>query len=152
MKVVIQRVNNAEVKTANGKISSMGKGLLCLVGIDRNDVPEDAAFLAGKTAGLRIFEDSCGKMNLNVKQAGGGILSVPQFTLLGFLKKGNRPSFDAAAPPEKARGLWEQYNSFLISENLPLHRGAFGEHMEVKLTNCGPVTIILESGGSSREH
>ena len=145
MRVVVQRVAKAGVKVDGQVTASTGCGLLCLVGIGRNDTEENAEYLAVKTANLRIFEDDCGKMNLSIRQAGGEILSVPQFTLLGRLKKGSRPSFDEAAEPAKALALWEAYNSFLVREGIPVQKGSFGDHMEVSLINDGPVTIILKS-------
>lgn len=149
MKVVVQRVREASVSVEGRVIASTGKGFLCLAGIGRKDTPEDALRLAGKTAGLRVFEDCFGRMNLDIKQICGEILSVPQFTLLGRTEKGNRPSFDDAAGPEKAAELWEQYNNFLAESGIPVGRGEFGKHMEISLLNDGPVTIILESGGKT---
>ncbi len=148
MRVVVQRAAKACVKVGGQVTASTGCGLLCLVGIGKNDTEEDAEYLAVKTAKLRISEDDRGKMNLSIRQTGGEILSVPQFTLLGRLKKGSRPSFDEAAEPEKALALWEAYNAILAREGITVKKGSFGDHMEVSLINDGPVTIILESGES----
>ncbi len=145
MKVLVQRAGKAIVKTGGGVRASIGPGLLCLVGIGKEDSEEDAASLAGKTAGLRIFDDGSGRMNLDIRQIRGEILSVPQFTLFGRLKKGNRPSFDDAAAPETALELWERYNGFLAESGITVKKGAFGEHMEITLVNDGPVTIMLDS-------
>lgn len=145
MRIVIQRVGRAEVRAPGGRSAGIGRGLLCLFGAAKEDDAEDAAFLGKKTLNLRIFEDGSGKMNLNIMQTRGEILSIPQFTLLGSLQKGNRPSYDAAAGPEKAFELWEIYNEELSVEGVPPGKGFFGERMEVSLVNEGPVTIILDS-------
>ncbi len=145
MKVVVQRAGKASVKTSGRVRASIGPGLLCLVGIGKEDSDEDAASLAKKTAGLRIFDDGSGRMNLDIKQVRGEILSIPQFTLLGRMKKGNRPSFDDAAEHDKALRLWERYNDCLSESGIPVRKGQFGEHMAITLVNDGPVTIILES-------
>lgn len=145
MRVVIQRAGKAGVTTGDGKDARIGPGLLCLVGVAEDDDPSDAQALAKKTSRLRVFEDGSGRMNLDIGQTGGEVLSIPQFTLLGSLKKGSRPSFDQAAGPEKALELWELYNQALAREGLPVQKGFFGEHMKVSLVNEGPVTIILDS-------
>jgi D-aminoacyl-tRNA deacylase len=145
VKVVVQRAGKASVKTRGAVRASIGPGLLCLVGVGKEDSEEDAASLAGKTAGMRIFDDGSGRMNLDIKQIRGEILSIPQFTLFGRLKKGNRPSFDDAAHPEAALELWERYNGFLAEYGIAVKKGAFKEHMEITLVNDGPATIILDS-------
>jgi D-aminoacyl-tRNA deacylase len=144
MIAVIQRVKRAGVSLKDGTTSEIGKGLLCFIGVGKNDSREEASQMADKTLSLRIFDDDTGKMNLNVRQIGGEILSVPQFTLLGRLRKGNRPSFDDAAAPEKALALWKFYNNCLSQECAAVKEGAFGKHMDVSLLNDGPVTIILK--------
>ena len=144
MKTVIQRVAKAQVSD-NEVISQIGKGFLILVGVGKEDTKKDAEFIAGKIASLRIFEDNNGKMNLDIKQAGGEILSVPQFTLLADTHKGNRPGFDRAASPEIAKVIWKELNTRLTNEGINVSEGKFGAHMLVELVNDGPVTILLDT-------
>ncbi|NJP36562.1 D-aminoacyl-tRNA deacylase [Alkalicoccus luteus] len=146
MKVIVQRVKNASV-TANGEISGeIDHGLMLLVGVTHSDQEKDVQYTADKIAGLRIFEDSNGKMNLSVSNTGGSILSVSQFTLYGDVRKGRRPNFMQAAPPEEAERLFDAFNDRLRSvHGLPVETGVFGAMMDVKLTNDGPVTLIVDS-------
>ena len=144
MRAVVQRVSEAGV-TVEGRVAgAIGKGLLVLVGIGHADTEETARTLAAKIARLRIFQDAEGKMNLSVQDVGGGVLAVSQFTLLADTRKGNRPSFTGAAPPEAANRLYEVFCAALADLGLPVARGIFGAHMDVRLTNDGPVTIIME--------
>ena len=145
MRAVVQRVSRAQV-TVNGEITGqIGLGLLVLLGVGRNDTEADAKYLAEKIAGLRIFEDEQGKINRSVQDAGGSVLAVSQFTLYGDVRRGKRPSFDAAAPPEKARELYEFFVEQFRSAGLRCETGRFQETMKVELVNEGPVTILLDS-------
>jgi D-tyrosyl-tRNA(Tyr) deacylase len=144
MKVVLQRVERAAVTVDGAEKANIGKGFLLLVGIGREDSVETAGTIAGKVTKMRVFEDENGKMNLDIRQVGGEVLSVPQFTLLARTEKGNRPGFDDAADPAMARGLWESFNERLRSEGLTVREGEFGAHMEVSLVNDGPVTFVIE--------
>jgi D-tyrosyl-tRNA(Tyr) deacylase len=146
MRVVIQRVSEASVSIEGKLFSSIGKGLLVLVGVEENDSQEDAAELAGKISQLRIFDDSDSVMNLSVKDIGGEILAVSQFTLHANTKKGNRPSYIRAARPEKAIPLYEYFVSCLSTETgKNIYTGKFGAMMKVSLINDGPVTIIIDT-------
>jgi D-tyrosyl-tRNA(Tyr) deacylase len=144
MRAVIQRVSEAGVTVEGRPTGAIGKGLLVLVGIGRADTEETARALAAKIARLRIFQDAQGKMNLSVQDVGGGVLAVSQFTLLADTRKGNRPSFADAAPPEDANRLYEVFCAAIADLGLPVARGIFGAHMDVRLVNDGPVTIVLE--------
>lgn len=145
MRIVVQRSKEASV-TINGSLTgSIEQGLVLLVGVTHEDTEEDARYLADKVAGLRIFEDASGKMNLSVQETGGQILSVSQFTLYGDCRKGKRPSFMAAARPELAEPLYRRFNELLSERGLTVATGRFGEMMDVRLVNWGPVTLILES-------
>ena len=146
MRIVIQRVKSAEVRVDGNLISSIGKGLLILVGISKNDTEKEVKEIAKKVPFLRIFEDEKGKMNLSIKDVGGEILSVSQFTLYADTSRGRRPGFEMAAPRDVAIDLWDKFNQFLREEGLKVKEGVFGEHMEVSLINDGPVTIIMEEG------
>ncbi len=149
MKLVVQRVKQASVTVDGEKISGIGQGLLVLCGVGCEDTEYDARHLAGKTARLRIFEDADGKMNLSVKDMGGEILAVSQFTLYGDCGKGNRPSFIDAARPEQGEQLFNEYVDALASLGFSPRTGRFGADMKVALLNDGPVTILLESTGRS---
>lgn len=145
MRAVVQRVSRAQVMVDQEIVGTIGRGLLVLLGAAHADTEADADYLAAKIAGLRIFEDRNGKMNLDTSAVGGGILVVSQFTLYGDVRHGKRPSFDAAAPPERARQLYEYFVERIRAANLPCHTGRFQEMMEVELVNDGPVTILLDS-------
>jgi D-tyrosyl-tRNA(Tyr) deacylase len=146
MRAVVQRVSRAKV-TVNGEITGeIGPGLLILLGVGRDDLEADAVYLAEKIAGLRVFEDERGKMKRSVQDIGGNALAVSQFTLYGDVRRGRRPSFDAAAPPEKARELYELFVKQLQVMGLRCETGRFQEMMKVELVNDGPVTILLDSG------
>jgi D-tyrosyl-tRNA(Tyr) deacylase len=147
MKLLIQRVTSASVSVDGETVGQIGDGLLVLVGVSHNDTAADAAHLAKKTANLRIFDDDNGIMNRSVLECGGAVLAVSQFTLYGDCKKGNRPSYIDAAPPEKGRALYEEYVSRLREFGLRVETGIFQAEMEVSLVNDGPVTLILESTG-----
>jgi D-tyrosyl-tRNA(Tyr) deacylase len=145
MRAVVQRVSRAEV-TVNGEITGqIGLGLLVLLGVGREDSEADAVSLAEKIIGLRVFEDDAGKMNRSVQDAGGSVLAVSQFTLYGDVRRGKRPSFDAAAPPEKARVLYEFFVQQIRTAGLRCETGRFQAVMKVELVNEGPVTILLDS-------
>jgi D-aminoacyl-tRNA deacylase len=145
MRAVVQRVSRAKV-TVNGEIAGeIGLGLLVLLGVGAGDTPADADYLAEKMMGLRIFEDAGGKMNLSVAEVGGALLVVSQFTLYGDARRGKRPSFDAAAPPDKARRLYEYFVEKVRAAGLRSETGRFQETMQVELVNEGPVTILLDS-------
>jgi D-tyrosyl-tRNA(Tyr) deacylase len=131
----------------NGEITGeIGLGLLVLLGVGRDDAKADASYLAEKIVGLRVFEDDQGKMNESVQEVGGSVLAVSQFTLYGDVRRGKRPSFDAAAPPEKARQLYEFFVEQIRVAGLRCETGRFQEMMKVELVNEGPVTILLDSG------
>jgi D-tyrosyl-tRNA(Tyr) deacylase len=145
MRAVVQRVSRAEV-TVNGEIAGeIGEGLLVLLGVGRDDTEADATYLAEKIVGLRVFEDGEGKMNRSVQDVGGSVLAVSQFTLYGDVRRGKRPSFDGAAPPEKARQLYEFFVGQIRAAALSCETGRFQEMMKVELVNKGPVTILLDS-------
>lgn len=145
MRTVLQRVKKASVTVGGRNISSIGVGFLILVGVGKGDTSKEAKDMAEKISKLRVFEDNEGKMNLDISQVGGEVLSVPQFTLLGSTDRGNRPGFDDAASPEEAKSLWKEFNSFLVSRGIKVKEGEFGSHMEVELVNDGPVTFVLDS-------
>ncbi len=145
MRAVVQRVSRAQV-TVNGEIAGeIGAGLLVLLGISHDDTEADANYLAEKIAGLRVFEDAQGKMNHSVQDIGGSVLAISQFTLYGDVRRGKRPSFDAAALPEKARQLYEFFVEQIRAAGLRCETGRFQEKMKVELVNEGPVTILLDS-------
>lgn len=145
MRVVVQRCKRAEVTVNGVTIGRIEQGLMLLVGITHDDTEQDAKYLADKVAGLRIFEDVNGKMNLSVLETGGQILSVSQFTLYGDCRKGKRPNFMSAARPELAEPLYDKFNELLRSLGIYVETGAFGEMMDVSLTNWGPVTLVIDS-------
>ena len=147
MKAVIQRVSGADVKVDKKKVGRIGRGVLVLLGVEKGDDEKDAVWLAEKIAALRIFEDPAGKMNLSLREIGGEILVVSQFTLAGSCAKGRRPSFDSAAPPEEANRLYGCFVERLRVTGLKVETGVFQAMMQVSLTNDGPVTFILESQG-----
>lgn len=145
MKIVVQRCKEASV-TVEGRVTgAIGPGLMLLVGVTHEDTEQDAKYAADKIAGLRIFEDDAGKMNLSVLDTGGAILSVSQFTLYGDCRKGKRPNFMAAARPEQAEPLYERFNALLREQGLRVETGVFGAMMDVALVNDGPVTLIIDT-------
>jgi D-aminoacyl-tRNA deacylase len=145
VRVVLQRVKNASVTVSGERISEIGEGLLLLVGVAKDDGEGKASWLAEKIAGLRIFNDEDGKMNLGVKDVGGEILAVSQFTLLADTRKGKRPSFIKAALPEEAEPLFDYFCERLREAGIAsVKTGSFGAMMDVALVNDGPVTIVLE--------
>jgi D-tyrosyl-tRNA(Tyr) deacylase len=145
MRIVIQRVTRASVSLDNGLTAAIGPGLVLLVGVAKGDSPADADYLAGKIADLRIFADRDGKMNLGLRETGGAVLIVSNFTLYGDSRKGKRPSFDRAAPPEEARPIYDYFVERMKSYELTVATGVFQAHMVVSLENAGPVTLICES-------
>ena len=145
MRAVIQRVSGARVLIEGKEHSRIGAGMLVLLGVEKEDTTEDAQLLARRIVELRIFEDEAGKMNRSIVDKGGQILAVSQFTLLGDCRKGRRPSFDPAAPPDIARTLYEQFVKEVDTLGVPVATGVFQAMMDVELTNQGPVTFILDS-------
>jgi D-tyrosyl-tRNA(Tyr) deacylase len=145
MRAVVQRVSRAQVAVKEEIVGQIGLGLLVLLGVTHGDREEDADYLADKIAGLRVFEDESGKMNLDAAAVGGGILVVSQFTLYGDVRRGKRPSFDDAASPERARLLYEYFVERIQAIGLPCQTGRFQAMMQVELVNHGPVTILLDS-------
>jgi len=145
MRAVVQRVSRASVKVNGELTGEIAQGLLVLLGVGHEDGESDVIYLAEKIAGLRIFEDDDGKMNRSVVDADGAVLAVSQFTLFGDARKGKRPSFDAAARPERARELYESFVERIRGLGLRCETGRFQEMMEVELVNQGPVTILLDS-------
>ncbi len=145
MKIVLQRVKRAQVEVKGKVASRIGKGLCLLVGIEKGDTEKDAQNLADKILGLRIFSDEHGKMNLSLKETGGEILAVSQFTLAGSVKKGRRPSFDGAEKPKEAERLFDYFVERLKKKKVRTETGIFGEIMDVSLVNDGPVTFIIST-------
>ena len=145
MRAVVQRVSSAKVIVAREVVGQIERGLLVLLGVAADDTDADLVWLAEKVAGLRLFEDTAGKMNLSLGEAGGGVLVVSQFTLYGDCRKGKRPSFIQAAPPELAQRLYEQFVIELKGYEIPVQTGRFQAQMEVSLVNQGPVTLLLDS-------
>jgi len=145
MRAVVQRVTQAKVEVNGAVTGAIGAGLLVLLGVGKADTAADAEYLAAKIAGMRIFSDDAGKMNLSVLEAGGAMLAVSQFTLYGDCRKGRRPSFDPAAPAEQARALYEHFLGAARRAGVRVETGIFQAHMTVALVNDGPVTLILES-------
>jgi D-aminoacyl-tRNA deacylase len=147
MRIVLQRVSTASVDVAGKRIAAIGRGLLLLVGIAAEDQTADIAKTAKKIIDLRIFEDSDGKMNQSLRDIGGSILAVSQFTLYADISRGRRPSFMLAAPPDVAEPLFDQFVEALRSESIDVQTGRFGAKMAVRLENDGPVTLSLEVAG-----
>jgi len=145
MRAVIQRVSRASVSVDGKIVGQIGQGLLVLLGVSRTDAESAADYLAEKIAGLRIFEDPAGKMNLSLAEINGAVLLVSQFTLYGDVRRGKRPSFDAAAPSEQARKLYEYMVERLRALGINCQTGVFQAMMQVELVNDGPVTILLDS-------
>jgi len=146
MRAVVQRVSRAKVTVGEWTTGEIGLGVLVLLGVAHEDTEADANYLAEKIAGLRIFEDEDGKMNRSVLEVGGSVLAVSQFTLYGDVRRGKRPSFDAAATPDLARRLYEHFVERIQALGLRCETGRFQEMMRVELVNDGPVTILVESG------
>lgn len=144
MRVVLQRVSCASVTVDGTVVGQIGRGFALLVGVTHDDGQAEAAWLARKIAGLRLFEDDAGKMNLSLDDVGGAVLAVSQFTLYGDARKGRRPSFTHAARPEHAEPLFDTFVARLRDEGLMVETGVFGAMMEVAIQNDGPVTLILE--------
>src|SRR5690348_500069 len=145
MRVVVQRVSRAQVSVGETVVGRINAGLLVLLGVAKSDTQADADYLVAKIVGLRIFEDEQGKMNLSVTDCGGAILAVSQFTLYGDVRKGKRPSFDEAAPPQIANELYELFVRKTREAGVPCETGRFQAMMQVELVNDGPVTILLDS-------
>jgi D-tyrosyl-tRNA(Tyr) deacylase len=146
MRAVIQRVRHASVEVGKEIVSQIDRGLLVFLGVESADLPDDIVWLAGKIARLRIFPDQNGVMNLSVQEIAGDLLVVSQFTLFASTRKGNRPSFMAAAAPEQANSLYEKFCRHLETEVAkPVHRGIFGADMQIDLVNDGPVTICMDT-------
>ncbi len=148
MRAVLQRVTEAMVKVDGAVIGSIGVGALIFVGVEQGDTERDALYLADKCAGLRIFEDGHGRMNLSLAEVGGGVLLVSQFTLCADCRKGRRPSFVRAARPEKAEALYELVGREIRKKGIDVQTGRFGAMMDIHLVNHGPVTILLDSRGA----
>lgn len=144
MKIILQKVKKASVSVDNKVVGCIDKGYCLLVGVHKESTEEDAKYLAKKIAQARLFEDENDKINLSLKDVGGSILSVSQFTLYADTKKGNRPSFTSAAGAEKANELYEKFNKFLKEEGVTVETGIFQTMMEVNIVNDGPVTIVYE--------
>lgn len=149
MRALVQRVSRASVLVEGHEAARIGRGYLVLLGVARDDCETQAAWLARKIAGLRLFEDDAGKMNLALAEIEGSVLAVSQFTLYGDARKGRRPSFTRAAPPEEAKELYDSFCRLLMAEGVPVEKGVFQAHMEVSLVNDGPVTLWLESEGTA---
>ncbi|MGD0075584.1 MAG: D-aminoacyl-tRNA deacylase [Candidatus Binataceae bacterium] len=145
MRAVVQRVSRAEVSVDGRVLGRIGLGFVVLLGVARGDSEQDAAFVADRILGLRVFADAQGKMNLALKTVGGELLVISQFTLLADTSSGRRPSFTGAAPPDEARRLYEHFLSLCRSAGVKVEQGEFGAMMEVNLCNQGPVTIVLDS-------
>ncbi|MDJ0991226.1 MAG: D-aminoacyl-tRNA deacylase [Desulfobacterales bacterium] len=145
MRAVVQRVESSAVTVAGEGVGRIGAGLLVLLGVARDDTPRDADYLAAKIAHLRIFEDQNGKMNRSLVDCGGAMLVVSQFTLLGDCRKGRRPSFVNAAPPDKGEALYTHFVATIRRLEIPVQTGRFGADMAVALVNDGPVTLVIDS-------
>lgn len=145
MRAVFQRVKSASVLVGEEEVSSIGPGALVLLGVGKGDTEKDVSYMAGKIAGLRVFSDDAGKMNLSLTDISGEVLVVSQFTLYGDVKKGKRPGFGQAAPPDKGERLYLKVVETLQDMGLPVKTGVFGANMQVELVNDGPVTILISS-------
>ncbi len=145
MRAVVQRVSEAAVVVDGQEISRIGTGLLILLGVEIGDTEKEVAFLADKIINLRIFPDEAGKMNLSVSEIGGEILTVSQFTIVGDCRKGRRPSYSGASPPERARDLCDLFNKEIRGRGIEVKTGEFQAMMKVSLINDGPVTLLLDS-------
>lgn len=145
MRAVVQRVHQANVEVQGKTVGRIGPGLVVFLGIGRDDQDTDSDYLAGKIAGLRIFEDAAGLMNLSVQDCGGSILAISQFTLYGDSRKGRRPGFSAAAPPEEAERLYDYFCATLREKGITVATGCFQATMRIMVDNDGPVTILMDS-------
>ncbi|MDZ5782887.1 D-aminoacyl-tRNA deacylase [Marinococcus luteus] len=145
MKVVLQRSKEAACRVGDEVTGEISSGLVLFVGIHGEDTEKDLAWMAEKVSNLRVFEDEAGKMNRSVLDAGGRVLSIPQFTLYGNTQKGRRPNFMEAASPEQAKAYYLQFNDLLAEQSVHVETGVFGADMDISLTNDGPVTLILDS-------
>jgi D-aminoacyl-tRNA deacylase len=145
MRALLQRVSRANVVVDGSVVGEIGAGLLILLGVAKSDTSQDAEFLADKILNLRVFPDDAGKMNRSLLESGGDVLIISQFTLYGDCRKGRRPGFDAAAPVEQARALYELFVGFVRRSASRVETGVFQAHMDVSLVNDGPVTLMLES-------
>jgi D-aminoacyl-tRNA deacylase len=146
MRAVVQRVSASSVTVDDKVTGKIGRGLMVLIGVEEGDTEKDAEYIAGKVTGLRIFEDENNKLNLSVKDIGGEILAVSQFTLLGDVRKGKRPSFTKAAPHEEANELYRKTVELMQADGIHVEEGIFRADMMVEIHNDGPVTILLDSG------
>jgi len=145
LRAVVQRVSRARVVVEGEVVGQIGRGYVVLLGVSREDDEAAADYLAEKVAGLRVFEDEAGKMNLSIQEVGGAVLAVSQFTLYGDVRRGRRPGFDRAARPEQAEPLYQRFVARLREAGLHVETGRFQTHMEVELVNDGPVTILIDS-------
>lgn len=145
MRAVVQRVTRGQVTVEGEVVGRIGRGYVVLLGVSREDTPEAADYMAEKVAGLRVFEDEAGKLNLSIQDVGGEVLAVSQFTLYGDVRKGRRPGFDRAGRPEVAEPLYERFVAKLREYGIAVETGRFQTHMAVELVNDGPVTILLDS-------
>lgn len=150
MRAIVQRVSSASVSVDGETVASVGRGFLILLGVAADDTGADADRLAAKVAGLRLFEDGQGKMNVDLARVGGEVLCVSQFTLYGDVRRGRRPSFTRAAAPGQAGPLYEAFCAAVEREGIPCRRGRFQEHMLVSLVNDGPVTLIIDTADLDR--
>ena len=146
MRAVVQRVRRAAVTVDSREVGAIGRGLLVLLGVGRDDTDRDVAYIAGRIRDLRLFPDAAGRMNLPLGAVGGAVLVVSQFTLLGDCRRGRRPSYVAAAPPERARALYGAVVDWLRQDGVAVQTGEFQAMMDVELVNDGPVTVLLDSG------
>lgn len=145
MRAVIQRVTGASVSVDGNVVGSIGLGMVVLLGVEKDDSEKDVVYVAEKISGLRIFDDSSGRMNLSIEDAGGEILAISQFTLYGDTRKGRRPSYTRAAGGDSARRFYELFAAKLAERGIPVKTGVFGAHMDVHIANCGPVTLLVDS-------
>lgn len=145
MRAVVQRVHRASVEVEGEIVGETGPGLVVFLGVGRDDQPADSEYMAAKIAVLRIFEDEAGLMNLSVQESGGSMLCISQFTLYGDCRKGRRPGFSTAAPPEQAEELYDQFCENLRSHNITVAKGRFQATMRIVVDNDGPVTMLLDS-------
>lgn len=145
MRAVIQRVTEASVSVDGDIVGSIGPGMVIFLGVEKDDSEKDVAYVAEKVSGLRIFEDSSGRMNFGIEDTGGEILVVSQFTLYGDCRKGRRPSYVRAAGGDFARQYYELFVARLAERGIPVKTGVFGAHMDVHIVNCGPVTLLVDS-------